>query len=203
MTQLYRQGVEKIEVIVRKGGDAVQIIEKQQGNETKSPETMGGGASSGGVSASETKGHNGGFLATLCGSDSEARQQRVIKTNATHTLAITKQTAGLAIEYWKSGIGYETGDMAYQDIVSRKMEVVEDTTNIASSIGMGALYGAWGGPIGSALGAIMGGVSTSVSTIYKYKNRERDYSYKIFKEENGIAYKRARAGINLTTGRLR
>ena len=80
---------------------------------------------------------------------------------------------------------------------------MKDVTNIASSVGMGALYGSWGGPIGAVLGAAFGAVSSGVSTAVKYAGREREFNYKQFKENNAIEYQRARASISLTTGRLR
>ena len=78
-----------------------------------------------------------------------------------------------------------------------------DGLNVASSIAMGAVYGAWGGPIGSVLGATLAGVSTGASIITKYATKDRDFSVKEFKQNNEISYMRARAGINLTTARLR
>ena len=68
---------------------------------------------------------------------------------------------------------------------------------------MGAVYGAWGGPIGAILGATFGAISSGASTAVKYLGREREFNYKVFKENNSIEYQRARASINLTTGRLR
>ena len=118
-------------------------------------------------------------------------------------MAVSKQVVDLGIEYWIAGIGNKYGDQAYQDNVQRKFEIVKDVTNVASSIGMGALYGSWGGPIGTVLGAVFGAVSSGVSTAVKYAGREREFNYKMFKENNAIEYKKARAGINLTTGRLR
>jgi len=68
---------------------------------------------------------------------------------------------------------------------------------------MGAVYGAWGGPIGAIIGATLGAVSSSVSIGLKYAAKKEEYNYKAFKENNAIAYQRARASISLTTGRLR
>lgn len=140
---------------------------------------------------------------TLLGSDSPARQRRVIITNATHAFAVTKQTIWASLNYKAGGIAYETGDEAQQDMAQRTIEVVQDVGGFASSVGMGAVYGAWGGPLGSLLGATMAGTQKVVSTGLKYKGRARDYDIKMFKENNSIAYSRARANINLTTGRLR
>ena len=68
---------------------------------------------------------------------------------------------------------------------------------------MGAVYGAWGGPIGAVLGATFGAISSATSIGVKYAGREREFNYKVFKENNAIEYQRARASINMTTGRLR
>lgn len=183
---LYQQGTQRIEIIVRK--------ESSGASEQGVKETSGDTISSGGETTWRT---------SLLGSESPARIRRVIKTNATHVLAITKQGADLGIEFWVSGLGQRYGDQALQENVARQVEVAKDVTGLVSSVGMGALYGSWGGPIGAALGAFMGLVSTGISTAVKYANREREFNYKVFKENNAIEYQRARASINLTTGRLR
>ena len=46
-------------------------------------------------------------------------------------------------------------------------------------------------------------VTSGVSLAVKYAGREREFNYKVFKENNAIEYQRARASINMTTGRLR
>lgn len=183
---LYQQGTQRIEIIVRKeGGGATDTASK----ETPTDEIGGGKDTT--------------WRTSVFGSENPNRIKRVIKTNTTHALAVSKQVVDLGIEYWIAGIGNKYGDQAYQDNVQRKFEIVKDVTNVASSIGMGALYGSWGGPIGTVLGAVFGAVSSGVSTAVKYAGRERDFNYKMFKENNAIEYKKARAGINLTTGRLR
>ena len=183
---LYQKGTQRIEIVVRKeGGGATETAAK----ETPTDE-IGGGR--------ETT-----WRTSVFGSENPNRIKRVIKTNTTHALAVTKQVVDLGIEYWVSGIGVKNGDQSLQERISRKVEVVKDITNVASSVAMGALYGSWGGPIGAVLGATFGAVSTGISTAVKYKSRERDFDYKVFKENNAIEYQRARAGINLTTGRLR
>ena len=140
---------------------------------------------------------------SVFGSEDPKRIKRVIKTNTTHALAVSKQVIDLGLEYWISGLGMKNGDQAYQENVQRQFEIVKDVGGIASSVAMGAVYGAWGGPIGAVLGAVFGAVSSGVSTAVKYAGRERDFNYKTFKENNAIEYQRARASINLTTGRLR
>lgn len=180
---LYQQGTQRIEIIVRKDSGGGQDGAKEVETENVS--------SSGTQNITPT---SGGLT---------ARQKRIIKTNTTHALAVTKQVIDLGIEYYVSGIGQRNGDQALQDQINRKVETVKDVTNLASSVAMGALYGSWGGPVGAVLGATFGAISTGVSTAVKYASRERDFNYKVFKENNAIEYQRSRAGINLTTGRLR
>lgn len=180
---LYQQGTQRIEIIVRKDSSGGQDGAKETETENVS--------SSGTQNTTPT---SGGLT---------ARQKRIIKTNTTHALAVSKQVVDLGIEYYVSGIGQRNGDQALQDQINRKVETVKDVTNLASSVAMGALYGSWGGPVGAVLGATFGAISTGVSTAVKYASRERDFNYKVFKENNAIEYQRSRAGINLTTGRLR
>lgn len=183
---LYQQGTQRIEIIVRKEGDT-----------------------GGDVGAKETDVDNIGdgkettWRTSVFGSENPNRIKRIVKTNTTHALAVTKQIVDLGIEYWVAGLGNQYGDQALQDNISRKVEIMKDVTNVASSTAMGALYGAWGGPVGAIIGAVFGAVSSGVSTAVKYANREREFNYKMFKENNSIEYQRARASINLTTGRLR
>ena len=185
MSTLYQQGTKRIEVIVRKeGSGGSQANAKEKDTED--------------VAGKETT-----WRTSVFGSENPQRIKRVIKTNATHALAVTKQVVDLGLEYYISGIGQKNGDQALQEQITRKVEIVKDATNVASSIGMGALYGSWGGPIGAVLGATFAAISTGTSIAVKYKGRERDFDYKVFKENNAIEYQRSRAGINLTTGRLR
>lgn len=184
---LYQNGTQRIEIIVRKEGG---VGGNNAGAKQKATDEV----------ADEKKTT---FWGTLTGSENKQRQRRVIKTNATHALAITKQVADLTAEYIISGLGDKYGDQAYQEQWSRQYEIVKDYTGFASSVAMGALYGSWGGPIGTVLGATFGAVSSAASIGVKYAKREREFNYKVFKENNAIEYQRARASINLTTGRLR
>lgn len=182
---LYQQGTQRIEVVVRKEG---------------------GGSSSAGAKETDVEdvgGKETTWRTSVFGSENPSRIKRVIKTNTTHALAVSKQVIDLGLEYWISGLGMKYGDQAYQENVQRQFEIVKDVGGFASSVAMGAVYGAWGGPIGAILGATFGAVSSGVSIATKYASRERDFNYKTFKENNAIEYQRARASINLTTGRLR
>lgn len=186
---LYTQNSQKIEVIVRKaGGDGTAELSsgKQGAKEVDTDD----------VSADN-------IWAKLCGSTSKRKQRRVLITNATHALAVSRQISNLWINYALTGKAYKTGDQSYQDAFQQRVEYAMDGINVASSVAMGAVYGAWGGPIGSVLGATLAGVSTGASIATKYATKDRDFSVKEFKQNNEISYMRARAGINLTTGRLR
>ena len=185
---LYQQGNQKIEIIV-KAQSAISAA-GPKGNKVVNTDTP--------VQATSRTWQDAVF-----GTSNPKRIHRIIKTNATHTLAVSKQIVDLGIEYYIGGIGYMNGDQSVQSQVSRQMEIFKDGTNLASSVAMGALYGSWGGPIGAVLGATMAFASTGTSLAVKYANRERDYGIKVFKQENAIEYKRARAKINLTNGRLR
>ena len=182
---LYQQGNQRIEIIVRKEGSG------------------GEGANTKEIPTDEAGGKTTTWRTSVFGSENPERIKRVVKTNLAHAIAVSKQVVDLGTEHWVSGSANKNGDQAYQDRVSRQVEIVKDTTNVASSIGMGALYGSWGGPIGAVLGAAFGAASSGASIAFKYAGREREFNYKIFKENNAIEYKRARANINLTTGRLR
>lgn len=184
---LHQQGTQRIEVIVKKEG--------------------GGGSD---IAAKETEAEDVGgkqsmpnWVSSVFGSTDPKRIKRIVKTNTTHALAVTKQVVDLGIEYWISGMAQRTGDQALQDNTQRTVEIFKDVTNVASSVSMGALYGSWGGPIGAVMGATFGAISTGISTSLKYASRERDFNYKMFKENNELEYQRARASINLTSGRLR
>lgn len=184
MPNLTQLGNQRIEIIVKKeSGTSSQINAKE-----KDTDNIGG--------------ENEEYSFWL-GTANRNRKKRVIKTNTTHALAVSKQVIDLGMEYWVSGLGYKTGDQSYQENVQRRFEIVKDVTNVASSVAMGALYGSWGGPLGALLGATFGAISSGVSTALKLTGREREFNYKVFKENNAIEYQRARASINMTTGRLR
>lgn len=175
------QQVQKIEVIVRKeGGNG------EKGNKTTEAEDAG-----------KQNGEQSTSTANAI------RRKRFVITNATHAYAVAKQFASAEINYRVGSTGFQHGDEAYQERVGRQMEVVNDATNAVSSIGMGITYGSFAGPWGAVLGGVFGALSQGISIGYKYKGRERDFSFKMFKQNNAIEYKRARANINLTTGRLR
>ena len=182
----YQQGTQRIEIIVRKEGGAGETGNNEiASNEAGSQNTRGGA------------------WQKLTGSAKVQRQRRVLITNATHMVAVSKRVLEQTIQYKIAGYGMRYGDDSLQEQVERHMEVVTDVSGFASAVTMGAVFGAWGGPLGMAVGAVLGGVSSGVSTGLKYLGRERELNYKQFKENNSIEYRRARANINMTTGRLR
>ena len=174
---MYTQQSQRIEVIVRKeGGNG-----EKNNRETNSDE----------VSSNNNK------------TSISNKTKRFAIVNAAHTFALTKQFANATINYYVGGLGLKYGDEAYQEQVERNVEILQDVSGFATSTIMGATYGAAGGPLGIVLGGLFGAASNAISTGYKYLTRQRDFSYKVFKENNSIEYRRARASINLTTGRLR
>lgn len=181
---LYRQGTQRIEIIVRKDGGTAQNGAKETEAENVSADS----------STNANQGANGGGASL---------RQRALRTNITHALRVAKQAVDVSLNYYVSGIGQRTGDQALQEITERTVEIAQDTTGIVYSVAMGAGLGAYGGPIGALVGGTMGAISSIMPTVYKYRGRERDFSYKVFKENNAIEYQRARASISLTTGRLR
>jgi len=181
---LYQQGTQRIEVIVRKDmtGDSGVGAKEQDASET--PE----------VSNEKQQ--------TSLGAPSR-RTQRIVRANTMHILMVAKQTIGLAIDYWVGGIGFRNGDQAQQDRIERQIEQVTDVTNLASSVAFGAASNAWAGLPGMVIGAVTGAVSNITSTSAKYAKREREYSFKMMKENNSIEYNRARAGLIDFNGRVR
>ena len=179
---MLRQQSQKIEVIVRKEGGG-----GEKNNKETDTDKIGG-----------QNGEQSTDTALLSN-----KTKRFIFVNTTHALAVSKQAFNAQLSYYIGGLGYSNGDEAYQDIVSRRVEVFQDKLNAAQNIAMGMGYGAVGGVPGMILGGALAAVSSQISWIQKYETRKRDYNFKVFKENNAIEYKRARAQINLTTGRLR
>lgn len=176
---MLKQQTQKIEVIVRKeGGNG------EKGNKEADVEDVGG-------KAEEPR-----------GGISKATRRKVL-TNFSHAAAVSRQWFNAQMNYQIQALGQISGDEALQNQVGRQMEYVQDRLNLATSTAMGAVYGSFGGLPGMLIGATLGFASSAILTNYKYANRERDFNFKLFKENNAIEYKRARASINLTTGRLR
>ena len=93
-------------------------------------------------------------------------------------------------------MGDRNGDKALQSIVDRQIEIADDTLNSLLTVGITtAQFG--------LAGLAMSSVTVGTSLVMKYATRKREYDVQIFKENQNIQYMRARAGINLTNGRLR
>lgn len=180
---LTEKGTQRIEIIVRKSVDGGQAGAKEKDADQNPTEENQDQEQGKGTKSKKT--------------------QAWWRTQATHSLAVVKQVGTQWLNYEIAGLGYTHGDQALQQQVQRKVEIVSDVTNIATSMAMGATYGAAGGPVGVLVGMATMGTQTAMNTLFKYATRQREYDVKIFKENNAIEYKRARAQINLTTGRLR
>ena len=181
---LTEKGTQRIEIIVRKAG-GVDVA----GAKDKEPEEAN--------QESQDQNQDGK------GTKKSIKTKAFWRAQITHSAAVAKQLAMQWFNYSVAGIGYKHGDQAMQQLVERQVEQVSDVTNLASSLAMGATYGSMGGPMGSMLGMLMMGSQTASALAVKYATRQRDYDMTLFKQNNAIEYKRARAQINLTTGRLR
>ena len=152
---LYQKGTQRIEVIVRKDGGGTPGLKDSDAED---------------ISADATSSGSGGDGL----SNKERRRRRFIKTNTTHFLSAAHQVVDLKINYELGGIGHENGDQNYQDACQRYMEKVQDTSNFATSVAMGAAYGSWGGPAGAAFGAAPGALmGLCVLTFFYFKYRAR------------------------------
>ena len=176
---LYQKGTQRIEVIVRKEGGGVTGGKTIDPDEVENPTDTDAGTTEGSTSS------------------------RFLRTNITHGFATARQVGLLGVNYFIQGIGNYTGDQAHQQLVEREVEIYQDVTGFASSVAMGALYGSAGRLPGAVLGALFAAAGSGASLGFKYASREREFNYKVFKENNAIEYQRARASISLTAGRLR
>lgn len=186
---LYQQGTQKIEIIVRKDISGSDNGAKEVGAENVT-------ASNAETSTAATSGGKGGGTFSY-------RQARMIRVSTLHSLGVMRQLGETALNYYVSGLGDRYGDEALQARAERVVEVVTDVGGLATSTAMGAISMSWAGPVGMIIGGSLGAISSGASIGAKYASRRREFSYKIFKENNAIEYQRARASINYTTGRLR
>lgn len=184
-----RQSFSKIEVIVRKEGGA-ELSSAPGVSEKQSTEPP----------ASSSK---NGLLAKMTGTTNTARQMRILRTNGTHIAAVARQISLLAVNDWLAERGKVNGDEAYQELVSRRIEVFKDSTGVLAATTEGAVFGVAGGPLGVIVGASLGFLSSAASLAAKYHGRSVQYTYKVFEQNNQIAYNQAISDINLTFGRLR
>lgn len=184
---LYQQGTRRIEIIVRKESGAAEVGTKEKETEQVSSEQ-----------SSETQSNQVRGMAAF----NRNFSQRLIIMHGLRTMNHALKTS---INYVASGIGQRNGDQALQEQVERNVEIMSDIGSIATSTLSGVFMGAkvGGGVPGAIAGGVIGLASSSFNTATKYMDRERDFNYKVFKENNSIEYNRARASISLTTGRLR
>lgn len=182
---LFTQG-QKIEVIVRKEDTNAATA----GANDEKPENAG--------TNSENTEQSGN------GSQTKTTHSKVAwRITATKVLSAGIMIGRLALNYYAGGVGYRNGDAAQQEAVQRNFEVIEEGAGLIASVGIGVTYGVRGGPAGMILGGVLALATTATSLGVKYAGKEREYNVKIFKEENAIEYRRARANLSLTTGRLR
>lgn len=184
MGRLLQQGTQRIEIIVRKDAG----ISPKGTNEI---DVDNAGSPADNANDKKDDGKKG----------LSRRAKTLLRVNATHMLGAMKQGAILGISYNINSLASMHGDQAMQDRVNRQVEIAEDYINVGSAVMMGITFGASGGPIGMLMGGAIGAITSIMPVVSKYANREREYDFKLFKENNAIEYKRARAGINLTTGR--
>lgn len=135
--------------------------------------------------------------------DEENKEQKdatlskhIKRTRITHAIGLARQGMHAYIGYEVGGIGYTHGDSNLQERTERLVEQVSDGASLLFSTAMG-------GVTMGAVGAVIGFAQSGIQIATKYATRQRDYDYAVFKQNSAIEYKRARAQINLTTGRLR
>lgn len=118
-------------------------------------------------------------------------------------LKIGSQILSQTANYFISDIGRRNGDSSLQENINRQLEIVSDVAGSMGSALSGAATGSMFGPLGAALGAVAGIASSAISIGFRQAERERAFNAKAFQENNSVEYRRARASISLTTGRLR
>ena len=183
---LYKEGVQKFDIIVRRDGNfsasGTKGLKTQQASNSQIDKTE---------------------LGSNIDIDAGVKTKTLGKFVGAGMIQLTKQAIFSGFDYYVSGIGMNSGDQSLQAQINRKIEIVQDVVNVGSSIFSGALMGSSFGPVGTVIGGLVGAAGSAISIGFRQANREREYSYQVFKENSSIQYQRARAGLNLTTGRLR
>lgn len=176
MPKSFVQGATRVEVIVRKD-DGVSDEKQPQGART------GNGGDSGGATSKSS------FNRLATGGKNQ-------KAMADFYAQMAFNNAKKIIGFYTSTAGDRNGDKALQLIVDRQVEIADDTLSSLLTIGMtGIKFG--------LIGLAVSSVAVGTGLVTKYAARKREYDVQIFKENQNIQYMRARAGINLTNGRLR
>lgn len=176
MPKSFVQGATRVEVIVRKDG-GVSDEKQPQGARTGNGGDSGGATSKSSFNRLATGGKN-----------------RKAMTEFYAKMAFNN--AKKIIGFYTSTVGDRNGDKALQSIVDRQIEIADDTLNSLLTIGITTAQFGLAGLAASS-------VAVGTSLVMKYATRKREYDVQIFKENQNIQYMRARAGINLTNGRLR
>ena len=184
---LFTQGAQKIEVVVRK-----ELVDEATAGANEKPAENAGNSSD--ENAQSSSGGSSAF---------GKRGKNFARINATKAISAVLMTGRLSLNYYVGGIAYRNGDSAMQEAVQRNFEIAEESIGVLSAIGIGATYGSAGGVAGAIIGATLGAATAGTSLAVKYMGKYREYDAKMFKEENAIEYRRARAQVSLTTGRLR
>lgn len=176
MPKSFVQGATRVEVIVRKD-DGVSDEKQPQGART------GDGGDSGGATSKSS------FNRLVTGGKNK-------KAMADFYAQMAFNNAKKIIGFYTSTAGDRNGDKALQSIVDRQIEIADDTLSSLLTVGITtAKFG--------LVGLAVSSVATGAGLVMKYAARKHDYDVQIFKENQNIQYMRARAGINLTNGRLR
>lgn len=183
---LYKQGVQKIEIIVRK--DTTMGMPGTNGLSTQK--------ANGGQEDKQELGSNIDEQAGI-------KQKTLSKFVWQHLKQLGKQAVFKGFDYYVGGIGMVNGDQALQAQIGRKIEIIQDTVNFGSAATSGFLLGSTFGGVGAIVGSVIGVASAGISLVVRQAERERTYNYETFKSENEIQYLRARAELNTITGRFR
>jgi len=179
---LYQQGVQKLEIIVRRD---ISVASGTKGLAT-------GKAS---ATQAEDLGEN---------IDDDSTKKKTLKQFAmVGAISVAKQIVFTGFDYYVGGIGMKNGDQALQDQVNAKISMVKDVINVGTSIAGGAIAGSAFGPVGTVVGAIVGVVSSGISIASRELEAKRQYDFAMFKENNAIEYNKARAGLFGSDGRVR
>lgn len=178
----------KIEIIIRKADyDANTAGANEQGtNETPNGENK-----------KEVKNKSRNALGLT-------RQQT--KLHLVHAVQTARHLGLTAINLAMNDKARQTGDSALQAKAERQIELAKDVANPLVNAGTAftaGTIGTGGNIMAGAISAVLSLVNTTTTTWAKYEERRRAYNYKVAKENNAIEYKRARANVNLVTGRLR
>ncbi|MDR1138314.1 MAG: hypothetical protein LBK70_00335 [Clostridiales bacterium] len=178
---LYTQGTQRLEIIVRK-------------------DASGGIGTKGLATDKASQKQQDGDLDD---SIDESPKKKTLKAFAVSAgFQMAKQVAFFGFNYYVGGIGMKNGDQALQEQINHQYQMYRDTINVVTSVGSGAAMGfAVGNVPGAIIGGIFGAVSSGMSIAERQVERQRNYDYTVFKQNNEINFNRYRAGNFATLGR--